>query len=185
MVEVTRVPLQPIAKGSLVKVWLGILVAVLLAAGLAWTAMPAGLQITATTEGTGAKPTLEDVVFVNYVGKLADGTVFEESPPAAWPVEGILPDGTPLPIANMIPGFRDALVQMQRGGSYIVEIPGALAYGDAPPPGSDIPANADLTFDIELVDFLPMEEVDQRFATLQQMMSQVEAPAEGAAAAAQ
>ncbi|PIW56167.1 MAG: peptidylprolyl isomerase, partial [Sphingomonadales bacterium CG12_big_fil_rev_8_21_14_0_65_65_10] len=34
MTEVTRVPLQPIAKGSLLKLWIGIAIAVLAAAGL-------------------------------------------------------------------------------------------------------------------------------------------------------
>ncbi|MEO1220419.1 MAG: peptidylprolyl isomerase, partial [Pseudomonadota bacterium] len=30
MTEVTRVPIQPIAKGSLTKIWLGVLVAILI-----------------------------------------------------------------------------------------------------------------------------------------------------------
>ena len=33
MTEITRVPLQPIKKGSLTKLWLGVAVAVLLGAG--------------------------------------------------------------------------------------------------------------------------------------------------------
>jgi FKBP-type peptidyl-prolyl cis-trans isomerase FkpA len=36
MSEITRVPLQPVAKGSLAKVWLGVIVAVLVGIGLAW-----------------------------------------------------------------------------------------------------------------------------------------------------
>lgn len=182
MAEIHRVPLQPIAKGSLVKVWLGIIVAVLIAAALAWSAMPAGVSVVATTEGTGASPAEDDVVFVNYVGKLSDGEVFETSPPAAWPVEGIMPDGSPLVLANMIPGFRQALMQMQRGGSYTVEIPSDLAYGDNPDPSSPIPAGADLIFEIDLVDFMPMAEADQRFAALQQMMAQQQDPEAAAAA---
>lgn len=182
MTEIHRVPLQPVAKGSLLKVWFGVIIAVLLAAGLAWSAMPAGVSVEEKIAGTGANPTLDDVVFVNYVGQLTDGTVFDESPPAAWPVEGIMPNGAPLPVANMIPGFRDALVQMQRGGSYRIEIPGELAYGDAPPPGSPITANADLVFDVEFVDFMPMAEAEQRFAALQQMVAQQETGEEGAPA---
>lgn len=183
MAEITRVPLQPIAKGSLLKVWVGILVGVLIAAALAWSAMPASASVETTVAGTGATPEEGDVVFVNYVGKLPDGTVFEESPPASWPVEDILPDGTPLIPGEMIPGFRDGLVQMQRGGTYLLTIPSDLAYGDAPPPQSNIPANSDLVFEIELVDFMPREEMDQRYQALQQMMAQVQQEAAEAAPA--
>ena len=34
---------------------------------------------------------------------------------------------------------------------WVAHIPAAKAYGATPPPGSGIPANADLVFDIELV----------------------------------
>jgi FKBP-type peptidyl-prolyl cis-trans isomerase FkpA len=40
MVEPTRVPLQPIRKGSLAKVWLGIVIVLLVAAGAAWWFAP-------------------------------------------------------------------------------------------------------------------------------------------------
>ena len=49
MTEITRVPLQPIKKGSLTKLWLGVLLAVLVAAGLAWAAMPRGLDVETVT----------------------------------------------------------------------------------------------------------------------------------------
>ncbi|WP_369795372.1 FKBP-type peptidyl-prolyl cis-trans isomerase, partial [Erythrobacter sp. HI0019] len=77
MTEITRVPLQPIKKGSLTKLWLGVLLAVLVAAGLAWAAMPRGLDVETVTAGSGDSPQLGDVVFVNYVGTLADGTEFD------------------------------------------------------------------------------------------------------------
>ena len=35
-----------------------------------------------------------------------------------------------------------------------------------------VPPNADLTFDIELVDFMPLAEAERRFQTLQMMMQQ-------------
>ena len=79
MAEVTRVPLQPIAKGSLAKLWLGLLLVLALAAGLAYWAMPAGVEVDTLTEGEGPTPSESDVVFVKYTGKLPDGTVFDLS----------------------------------------------------------------------------------------------------------
>ena len=40
MTEITRVPLKPVAKGSLSKLWLGVAGAVAVGAGLAVTAAP-------------------------------------------------------------------------------------------------------------------------------------------------
>lgn len=172
MTEVTRVALQPIARGSLAKLWIGVAAVILLAAILAWMTVPKGVSVEAVAAGEGETPTETDVVFVNYTGRLADGTVFEQSQPLPLPVAGILPAGTPLPLENMIPGFREALMQMQRGGTYVAEIPAAQAYGDTPPPGAPIPPGSDLSFTIELVDFMPMAEFEQRVQMIQQMMAQ-------------
>jgi FKBP-type peptidyl-prolyl cis-trans isomerase FkpA len=183
MTEITRVPLQPVAKGGLAKVWLGVAAAVALAAGIAWAAMPPGVSVDTLTAGTGATPAATDVVFVKYTGKLEDGTVFDQSQEAGWPVPGILPDGTALPLDQMVPGFQQALMQMQKGGKYTVEIPSDLAYGATPPPGAPIPPNADITFEVELVDFMTREEAEARYQRMVGMMQQMQgAPgAQGAA----
>ena len=174
MTEITRVPLQPLAKGSLAKVWLGVGAAIVLAAGIAWAAMPPGVSVDTITAGTGPSPTVDDVVFVKYTGKLEDGTVFDQSQEGGWPIPGILPDGTALPLSEMVPGFRDALIQMQKGGKYTVEIPSDLAYGATPPPGAPIPPNADITFDVELVDFMTRPEAEQRYQQMVGMMQQMQ-----------
>ncbi len=176
MAEVTRVPIRPISRGSLVMLFIGIVIGLLIAAAFAWATAPKGVSVDEVRAGTGDNPTAEDVVFVHYTGKLADGTVFDQSQPLPLPVEGILPEGTPLPLQNMVPGFREAALQMQRGGKYTVEIPAEKAYGAEgrinPQTGEGVPPNSDLTFEIELVDFMPMEEVEARFERLQQMMMQ-------------
>ncbi len=174
MTEVTRVPLQPIAKGSLTKLWLAVGAAVLIAAGVAWAAAPQGIELTTLVEGSGPNPTEDDVVFVNYVGKLEDGTVFDQSQPIPIPIEGIFPEGNPFPLEEgaTIPGFAEGLKQVQRGGSYVLEIPSELAYGSDPQPGSPIPPNADLTFELEVIDFMSQAEFEQRLQALQQMMMQ-------------
>ena len=186
MAEVTRVPLKPISRGSLVMLFTGILVGLALAAAFAWVTAPAGVSVDEIRAGAGESPKENDVVFVHYTGKLADGTVFDQSQPIPIPIPGILPEGTPLPLENMVPGFREAALQMQRGGKYTVEIPADKAYGAEgrinPQTGEGVPPNADLTFEIELVDFMPMAEVERRFQQIQQMMAQQAPAGEGGAA---
>ncbi|MGB3796055.1 MAG: FKBP-type peptidyl-prolyl cis-trans isomerase [Alteraurantiacibacter sp.] len=179
MTEVTRVPLQPIAKGSLTKLWLGVAIAVLVAFGIAWASMPQGLSVDTIRAGEGPSPTEEDVVFVNYTGKLADGTVFDQSQAMPLPIEGIFPDGTPLPLGDMIPGFRDALLKTQKGGQYEIFIPADQAYGEDVPEGGPIPPNSDLYFDIQVIEFMSREEFQSRVSTFQQMMMQQQMETQG------
>ena len=183
MAEVTRVPLKPISRGSLVMLLLGILIGLAIAGAFAWWTAPQGVNVEEVRAGTGDNPTEADVVFVHYTGKLEDGTVFDQSQPVPLPIPGILPEGTPIELSGVVPGFREAVLQMQRGGKYTVEIPADKAYGASPPPGSPIPPNANIVFEIELVDFMPLAEAERRFQTLQQMMQQ-QAPPEGEAGAA-
>lgn len=185
MAEVTRVPIQPVAKGSLTKLWLGVAIAILLGAGLAWAAMPKGLEIDTLVEGTGPMPEVGDVAFVKYTGKFAsNGEVFDESRDIPLPVQGLFPEGTPFPIEEgaTIPGFFTSLQQMQKGGKYEVYIPAEQAYGAEPPPGAPIPPNADLIFEVELVDFMSQETFDRNLQILQQSLGQgpMGAPPQGA-----
>ncbi len=190
MTEITRVPLQPIAKGSLTKLWLGVAAAIALGAGLAWAAMPAGVDVEVLTEGSGEGPKMGDVVFVNYVGMLADGTEFDRSQPLPIP-PGLFPEGNPLLLEEgaLVAGFVEGLQQMQKGGKYRLEIPAAQAYGAEPPQGSNIPPNSDLVFEVEVVDFMSREDFQRRAAALEQMMqaqqgAQPGAPGEAPAAPA-
>ena len=175
MTDITRVPLQPIAKGALSKLWLGVVAVALLAGGIAWAAMPRGVAFDVVTPGIGATPDENDVVFAKYVGKLADGTVFDEAGESRVPVEGLFPDGNPLPVGEMIPGMNEALMKVRKGGKYVVEIPAAKAYGATPPEVAPIPPNADLTFELEVVDIMSRGDFDKRLGTLQQMMQQMQA----------
>ena len=177
MAEVTRVPIQPVAKGSLTKLWLGVILAVLIGGGLAWAAMPKGLEVETLVEGEG--PTIEvgDVAWVKYTGKLAStGEVFDQTqdlpPQIAQTVRSIFPEGSPWEMQEgaMIPGFFNGLLQMKKGGTYELYIPSDQAYGDQPPPGSQIPPNADLIFEIEVTDIMSQEKYERDMAILQQMM---------------
>lgn len=162
MTEITRVPLQPIAKGALGKMWLGLVLAVGVAGAGAYAMMPPLVSVQTVQAGEGGgSPTLEDVAFVSLEGKLKDGTVFQ--PKAQGPVA----------LNQMIPGFTKALTQMQKGGKYHVVIPSSLGYGDVA--NGPIPANSDLVFEIELFDFMPRQAFEQR----QQMIEQMRAMQQG------
>ena len=156
MTEITRVPLQPIAKGALTKLWLGVLLVALCSAGLVYASLPKSVDVVTVKPGTGVSPTLEDVVLINYKGTLAsNGKVFDEQQQAANAV------------AEFVPGFTKALLKMQRGGKYKIHIPAALAYG-AKAQGP-IPANADLNFEVELLDFKNRAELEAQMRQMQQM----------------
>lgn len=174
MTEITRVPLQPIAKGALGKLWLGVAAAAVAAGGLAWATLPAGVKVDVVKEGTGPSPTSDQVVWIKYVGKLADGTEFDKSPDKNFPIPGVLPEGVPNVVSGFVPGFTEGLMKMKEGGSYVLHVPADKAYGATPPPGSPIPPNADLTFNVELVDVMSREEAEQRIAAAQQMMQQIQ-----------
>ena len=149
MTDVTQVPLQPLKRGSLAKLWLGILLLVAAALLLAWIGAgslrgettASGLQFRVVEQGTGEPIQAVDGVMIDYTGRLADGTEFESTR-----------ERGPVPViaGQMIPGFSEALMKMREGGSYRVKIPADLAYGATPPQGSPIPPNADLEFDVSV-----------------------------------
>lgn len=155
MAEVTRVPLQPIGKGILGKLWLGVIVAILLAAGAAWATSYKGVTVDTLSAGEGPSPAEEDIVLVNYEGRLADGTVFDSGERVPFPVNGV------------VPGFTEALVKMQKGGRYKVFIPSQLGYG-AQTRGT-IPPNSDLYFTVELIDFRTQAQLEEMQRQMQQM----------------
>lgn len=102
-----------------------------------------GLKIEDIKVGTGATVKSGDSVTVNYRGALTDGTVFDESAKHGGPISFTL--------GQVIEGWNIGMLGMKEGGKRKLTIPGALAYGPTPPPGSGIPPDATLIFDIELV----------------------------------
>lgn len=175
MSSATAVPLQPIKKGSVLRYWIAIALLVAGAFGLAlWGTSSArdeyggavttasGLRYKVIRGGEGQSPGNDDVVLVNYTGRLADGTVFDQNPQGAMPVNGV------------VPGFSEGLKLMQRGGKYRLWIPASLGYGANPPPDPrtgqpGIPANSELTFDVELLEFKSRAEVEAMQKQMEEM----------------
>ena len=92
-----------------------------------------------------AKAEAGKTVKVHYSGYLADGKMFDSSVERGEPIE------FPLGRGQVIPGWEEGIALMNVGDKLRLVIPYFLAYGEQGRP-PQIPAKADLTFDVELVD---------------------------------
>ena len=108
---------------------------------------PAGLGYTILRAGSGPRPGADATVLVNYIGYLAaSGAMFDQGMQS------------PLPVAGVIPGFAQGLQIMNRSGVVRLCIPAAMGYG--PQASGPIPANSDLVFQVELLDFKTSAEIE-------------------------
>jgi FKBP-type peptidyl-prolyl cis-trans isomerase len=95
-------------------------------------------------EGTGDTVQPGATITAHYTGAVAaTGTVFQSSKDFGRPIS--------FGLHQVIKGWTDGVPGMKVGGTRRLLIPADQAYGASPPPGSGIPANAALVFDIELV----------------------------------
>jgi FKBP-type peptidyl-prolyl cis-trans isomerase FkpA len=122
------------------------------------------VKVETLTAGTGEKPPAHSYVLINYKGMLQNGTVFDQA------------NQTPMPLDEVVPGFAQGLVQMQRGGRYKLTIPPELAYGAQA--SGPIPANSTLVFEIDLLDFKTAEEIAAMMAQMQAQGAQAPTPAQ-------
>lgn len=106
-----------------------------------------GLYYEIIEEGDGSKAGPEDTVKLNYEGALPDGTVFDSSFKRGQPAT--------FPVAGVVPGFGEGVQLVAPGGKVKLYIPPQLGYGERPPPGSQIPPNSVLVFDVELLEVNP------------------------------
>ena len=92
-------------------------------------------------DGTGAHPSIEDVVTLHYAGALVDGTEFDSSYTRGRPAT--------FPLAGLIPAWQMAVPMMGIGDTIEIAVPSDLAYG--PRGAGPIPGGATLFFKIELL----------------------------------
>ena len=126
-------------------------------------ALPSGVKIFKLVDGKGKQPNHTHQVMVNYAGYLKNGTLFDSNVKEIEEAYGKYDSlreqqggyqAFPMPYntsAQLIPGFRDALLTMKVGDKIRVFIPAALGYGERGA-GDVIPPNSDLIFDIEITD---------------------------------
>ncbi|MBF0105371.1 MAG: FKBP-type peptidyl-prolyl cis-trans isomerase [Deltaproteobacteria bacterium] len=106
------------------------------------------LKTTDTLVGTGVEAVDGKTVSVHYTGWLLEngqkGKKFDSSLDRGSPFGFVLGTG------RVIKGWDQGVKGMKVGGKRTLNIPAALGYG-ASGAGSDIPPNADLIFDVELL----------------------------------
>lgn len=124
-----------------------------------------GLQYKLVKKGAGKKPVNGATVYVHYAGFLENGTLFDSSIESIAKQFGKF-DQTrsdahqyiPLQCVagkyQFIPGFNEGVSKMNFGDKIVLFIPSNLAYGEAGA-GADIPPNANIIFEVELLENMP------------------------------
>ncbi|MBR9808537.1 MAG: peptidylprolyl isomerase [Alphaproteobacteria bacterium] len=108
-----------------------------------------GLQYVVLESGdpAGESPKNGEMVAVYYEGRLAEtgemfDSAFERGQPELFPSD------------RLIRGWVEALSMMKPGDHWLMYIPSDIAYGEKGTPGGPIPPNADLMFEVELLDVI-------------------------------
>lgn len=99
-----------------------------------------GLQYIIRNAGAAEKLGPKDTVFVHYVGKLTDGTVFDQTEPSQ--------PSARLTLDRVVKGWTEGLQLIGEGGSIKLFVPSALGYGENGTQG--IEPNSTLVFDVQV-----------------------------------
>jgi FKBP-type peptidyl-prolyl cis-trans isomerase FklB len=103
------------------------------------------------TGPVGPSPKKTDTVVVRYRGTLIDGMVFD-----IFDRSVIHGDVAVFKMADVIPGWAEALQMMKPGDKWQLFVPPSLAYADYGPP--EIGIYTTLIYELELVSFSPTDE---------------------------
>lgn len=104
-----------------------------------------GLKYVDLVLGTGKTVGQESKVYVQYIGRLKDGSKYVNTRDKGKPVIFFVNED------KAIRGLRDGVQGMRVGGKRKLIIPPELAYGDKGSGDGKIPPNAELTIEIEVL----------------------------------
>ncbi|KIK67296.1 hypothetical protein GYMLUDRAFT_37380 [Collybiopsis luxurians FD-317 M1] len=105
--------------------------------------LPSGLKIKEAKIGTGPMAKKNQTIAMRYIGKLANGKVFDSNTKGK-------PFAFRLGAGEVIKGWDEGIAGMQVGGERVLTVPPALGYGKRGSP-PEIPGNATLTFEVKCI----------------------------------
>lgn len=101
------------------------------------------LAMAEVAPGTGPAAKAGDLLTVDYCGVgLSSKAMFDSSYARGGAAQ--------FPLTGVIQGWQDGVPGLKVGGTRLLVVPGSLAYGDNPRPGSGIAANETLVFTVTL-----------------------------------
>jgi FKBP-type peptidyl-prolyl cis-trans isomerase FkpA len=122
---------------------------------------PQGTYVEIIAPGEGDAVDNSKVLKVLYTGRtLAEGKVFDSNTDTAFghaQIFSVNMGAIPGTQGSVIKGWTDGLSLLKKGGKAKLYIPSALAYGSQGA-GGDIKPNANLLFDVEIVDVISAEQ---------------------------
>jgi len=125
------------------------------------TTTESGLQYLEVVAGDGAAPQEGDIVLMNVIGSLPDGTEVVNTYQQGQPAMAIMGK------EQLLPGWEEGIMLMQAGGSAKLVLPPELAFGEAG--YGIIPPNSQIVMEIEIVSVeappTPMEITDDELTT--------------------
>jgi FKBP-type peptidyl-prolyl cis-trans isomerase FkpA len=189
MTEVTAVPIRPIAKGSMVKLWLGLLLLCLAGAALAWVGTSSmqvielahGVRMRVVSEGHGPVMTDVDAMLLTYRLHANDlsAPVIQDSEQVGG--------GQPFPAttSQVYPGFAEGLRHMRAGGRYVLWLPPGTHVTGPIPPDAGFTEHDTLVFELHTLQLgagmAQALQQQQMMQMQQQMQQQMEAAGHGGA----
>src|SRR4029077_19683553 len=105
--------------------------------------LPDGVRYEVVKPGKGPFPKPGQTVLVDYTGRLANGTVFDQTYNEPLHIE----------VGSVIPGWNEGIQKIGKGGRIKLYIPPSLGYGDEDSSGvvAPIPADSTLIYEIDLL----------------------------------
>jgi len=100
--------------------------------------------------GKGDTVRFRTAVLANYTGWVYDGCKPDQKGVMFDTSEGKMPISIMVGVGRVIRGWDEGLLGMKEGGKRLLVIPADKAYGAHPPPGSKIPPNSALVFEVTL-----------------------------------
>ncbi len=98
---------------------------------------PSGIRYT-LEQGSGNQPSVQSTVKMNYSGTRLNGVEFDSG------------EGVTFTLSTLIPGWQVMIPEMKVGGKMTMYLPSPFGYGTGGA-GNNIPPNAILIFDVELL----------------------------------